>query len=68
MRHPMKLGGTAEQAEPLEGRGEARAEEVKAKQTRAEERRALEEANVRAFEEKQLGQAERLLSVEIRSR
>lgn len=41
----MKLGGTAEQAEPLEGRGEARAEEVKAKQTRAEERRALEEAN-----------------------
>lgn len=59
MRHPMKLGGTAEQAEPLEGCGEARAEEVKAKQTRAEERRALEEANVRAFEEKQLRAAER---------
>ena len=36
-----------------ESRSESRAEEVKAKQSRAEERRALEEANVRAYEEKQ---------------
>ena len=43
VKQPMKLGG----------RSESRAEEVKAKQSRAEERRALEEANVRAYEEKQ---------------
>ncbi len=59
VRQPMQLGGTAEQAEPVESRGDVRAEEVKAKQTRAEERRALEEANVRAFEEKQLRAAEK---------
>lgn len=46
----MKLGGSAESPE---SRSESRAEEVKAKQSRAEERRALEEANVRAYEEKQ---------------
>ena len=62
VKQPMKLGGSAESPE---SRSESRAEEVKAKQkywewlmpfmqqSRAEERRALEEANVRAYEEKQ---------------
>ena len=50
VKQPMKLGGSAESPE---SRSESRAEEVKTKQSRAEERRALEEANVRAYEEKQ---------------
>lgn len=50
VKQPMKLGGSTESPE---SRSESRAEEVKTKQSRAEERRALEEANVRAYEEKQ---------------